>query len=251
MQSDYQTLYADPSWKDINLRDVQSAWYERSIIIPENWAGRRIALDVEYLNSYAKVFIDGKSVGEIRFPAGEVDLSAVVHPGATHVLSLLVVAMPLHAVMESYNDTNAAKKKKGSVQRSGLCGDVWLVSEPAKARLGDIRIDTSFRKSEITFNAALKGMSAGGRYKLKAKITDHGKTVADFTGPDFTATDAKEGRASFAASWKPAKLWDITAPENQFDAEVALLDANGGLSMSQRGCASGFGNFGLMAAIFI
>jgi beta-galactosidase len=227
MQSDYQTLYPDSTWKDIKLRDVQSAWYERTITIPEKWAGRRIALDVEYLNSYAKVFIDGKGVGEIRFPAGEVDLSAVVHPGATHVLSLLVVAMPLHAVMESYNDTNAAKKKKGSVQRSGLCGDVWLIGEPAKARLGDVRIDTSFRKGEITFNAALKGLPSDGRYKLRARITDHGSPVADFTGPSFLASDAKERRTNFTASWKPAKLWDITTPENQYDAEVSLLDADG------------------------
>lgn len=227
MQSDYQTLYADPSWKDTNFRDVQSAWYERTITIPENWAGRRIALDVEYLNSYAKVYIDGKSVGEIRFPSGQVDLSAAVRPGATHVLSMMVVALPLHAVMESYNDTNTAKKKKGDVQRRGLCGDVWLIGEPASARIGDIRIDTSFRKGEIKFNARLDGLLANANYKLRAKITDHGSPVAEFSGPVFLSSDVKEGRADFTASWKPSKLWDIPTPQNQCDAEVSLLDGDG------------------------
>ncbi len=33
-----------------------------------------------------------------------------------------------------------------------------------------------------------------------------------------------EGRASFAASWKPPKLWDIITPQNQYAAEVTLLD---------------------------
>ena len=42
MQSDYQTLYPDPSWKSTNLSDVQSAWYQRTITIPQNWTGRRI-----------------------------------------------------------------------------------------------------------------------------------------------------------------------------------------------------------------
>src|ERR1035441_6597859 len=51
MQSDYQTLYPDPSWKNTKLSEVQSAWYERTITIPKDWAGRRIVLDVEYLNS--------------------------------------------------------------------------------------------------------------------------------------------------------------------------------------------------------
>src|SRR5271166_996493 len=90
MQSDYQTLYSDPSWKNADLGEVQSAWYQRTITIPQNWAGRRISLQAEYLNSYAAVYVDGQKAGEIRFPAGQVDLSAVVRPGVTHVLSLLV-----------------------------------------------------------------------------------------------------------------------------------------------------------------
>lgn len=227
MQSDYQTLHPNPAWSSTNLKDVQSAWYERAITIPKDWAGRRIALDVEYLNSYAEVFVDGRKVGEIRFPAGQVDLSAAVRPGATHVLSLLVVAMPLNAVMESYNDTNTARKKKGTVQRRGLCGDVRLVGEPAQARLSDVRIDTSFRQSQIKFQAGLESLAAEGRYKLRAKISDQGRQVAEFTGATFLASDVKEGRATFTASWLPPKLWDIITPQNQYDAEVSLLDASG------------------------
>lgn len=90
LQSDYQTLYPHPNWKNTKLGEVKSAWYERTITIPQNWAGRRIDLDVEYLNSYAVVYIDGHQVGQLRFPAGQVDLSAAVRPGATHVLSMLV-----------------------------------------------------------------------------------------------------------------------------------------------------------------
>ncbi len=227
MQSDYQTLYPDPSWKSTNLSDVQSAWYQRTITIPQNWTGRRITLDVEYLNSYAEVHVDGQKVGQIRFPAGQVDLSAAVRPGATHVLSLLVVAMPLKAVMESYNDTNTGKQKKGAVERRGLCGDVWLIGEPAEARLSDARIDTSFRQSQITFEAALHGLAADGRYQLRARISDQGHLAAEFTGPTFTGQDLKDGRAAFTASWKPPKLWDINTPENQYDAELSLLDAGG------------------------
>ena len=121
---------------------------------------------MEYLNSYAEVYVDGRKVGQIRFPAGQVDLSAAVRPGATHVLSLLVVAMPLKAVMESYNDTNTGKQKKGAVERRGLCGDVWLIGEPAEARLSDVRIDTSFRQSQITFGGRAAG--AGGRRALSS-----------------------------------------------------------------------------------
>jgi beta-galactosidase len=227
MQSDYQTLYPDPSWQNTNLREVQSAWYERTITIPQDWAGRRISLDVEYLNSYAEVYVDGRKMDQIRFPGGQVDLSAVVRPGATHVLSLLVVSMPLRAVMESYTDTNTGKKKKGAVERRGLCGDVWLVGEPAETRLSDVRINTSFRQSHITFETRLQGLAADGRYKLRARISDQGSQVAEFTGPTFAARDLKDGHATFTASWKPPKLWDINTPQNQYAAELSLLDAGG------------------------
>jgi len=227
LQSDYQTLYPGPGWRNTNLSEVQSAWYERAITIPQDWAGRRIVLEVEYLNSYAAVYVDGRRVGQARFPAGQVDLSAAVRPGATHVLSLLVVAMPLKAVMESYNDTNTAKQRKGKVERRGLCGDLWLIGEPAGARLSDVRIDTSFRQGQITFEAGLQGLAAEGRYKLRARISEQGRPVAEFTGPTFLAREVKDGRAAFTASWKPPKLWDINTPENQYAAEVSMLDAAG------------------------
>ena len=62
------------------------------------------------------------------FRGGEVDLTSVCRPGGKHVLSLLVVAMPLKGVMLSYTDSASAREVKGSVARRGLCGDVYLVA---------------------------------------------------------------------------------------------------------------------------
>ena len=126
--------------------NVTAAWYQREITIPAAWTGRRIAVYAEYLNSYAAVYLDGKRAGEIRFPAGEVEITSACRPGATHVLSMLVVAMPLKGVRLSYNDSNAAREVKGSVARRGLCGDVYLVATPAGARIAGSKVDTSVRK---------------------------------------------------------------------------------------------------------
>jgi len=71
MQKDCQTVHAHPSWQDENLWQITAAWYQREITVPSEWAGRRIALYAEYLNSYAVVYIDGAKVGELRFPWGE------------------------------------------------------------------------------------------------------------------------------------------------------------------------------------
>jgi hypothetical protein len=55
MQKDSQTVYAHPNWRNQKLGGIAAAWYEREITIPSHWAGRPIAVCIEYLNSYAAV----------------------------------------------------------------------------------------------------------------------------------------------------------------------------------------------------
>ena len=71
MQKDCQIVYAHPAWKDQKLREVTAAWYQREIVVPKEWAGRRITLHAECVNSYVFIYVDGKRTGEIRFPWGE------------------------------------------------------------------------------------------------------------------------------------------------------------------------------------
>lgn len=133
LQKDSQTIYPHPNWEHQNVGEISAAWYERQIEIPRQWGGRRVALSLEYLNSFAVVYIDGKKSGEIRFPAGQIDLTPICQPGTKHNLCLLVLAMPLKGVLLSYADTATAKEVKGSVAHRGLCGDVYLVSTPPDA----------------------------------------------------------------------------------------------------------------------
>ena len=226
-QKDSQTLFAHPSWKGERLGELSAAWYQREIAIPSDWAGRRIALSADYLNSFATVYLDGTKAGEMRFPAGEVDISSLCRPGSKHTLSLLVVAMPLKGVVLSFSDTNRAKEVKGSVQRRGLCGDVYLVGTPAAARIGAVRIDTSVRNWKITFNAALQGLAADAKYALSRRVSDGNRTLVEFASQPFAAGDLKDGRAAWSENWKPEKLWDIITPENQYQAALSLVDANG------------------------
>lgn len=242
-QEDCQTLHAHPSWKNTDLRRITAAWYQREMTIPEGWAGRRIALTAEYVNSFAVVYLDGKHAGEVRFPAGEVDFTSVCRPGASHVLSLLVLAMPLKGVLLSYNDTNAAKEVQGSVERRGLCGDVYLTSTPAAARVTDLKMDTSVRKGEIALDAALAGLQANVPYVLRATISEDGRRVREFTSKPFKISDLNGGRLAFTEKWKPAKLWDLHRPQNMFTVQVSLQEAGGKLVDAFYPVRSGFREF--------
>jgi hypothetical protein len=224
LQSDAQTAYLHPAWKDEKLGAITAAWYQRGFEVPADWSGRRIALEVEYLNSLAAVSIDGRPAGTLRFPGGALDLTPLCPPGR-HVLSLRVAALPLKSVMLSYNDTSSAKEVQGAVARRGLCGDVWLSSAPAAARIAGMRVDTSVRTSQLALSVALAGLAADGRYALRAQVADHGGHRHEFSSPAFGAGDLVDGRLAFAEHWQPDGLWDTDTPQNTCELALSLVDA--------------------------
>ena len=227
MQKDFQTVHAHPRWKDTRLSSVTAAWYQREITIPADWTARRIAVSAEYLNSYAVVYVDGRRAGEMRFPAGEVEIGSLCRPGEQHTLSMLVLAMPLQGVRLSYNDSNAARETRGSVARRGLCGDVFLTVAPAAARIGDLRLDTSVRQQRMTVDAELLDLAPDAAYSLRVQVKDGERVVKTFASPAFDASSLESGRVRVSEAWLPDKLWDTHTPEHQYEMTVSLLDADG------------------------
>ncbi|HEY2148515.1 MAG TPA: glycoside hydrolase family 2 TIM barrel-domain containing protein, partial [Pirellulales bacterium] len=242
-QKDCQTLFAHPSWQGRSLGNVTAAWYERQITVPPQWSGRRVELSIEYLNSYAVVFVDGQRSGELRYPGGKVDLTTVCRPGEKHWLSLLVVALPLDGVMLSYSDTNSARQVKGNVNRRGLCGDVYLSSMPQGPRLADMAVATSVRRWEITVDAQLLGLAANARYSLKARISKDGRRLREFRSQSFQASGLTNGRFTFSSPWKPGDLWDIITPQNIYELELLLFDSDGALLDAENPVRFGFREF--------
>jgi beta-galactosidase len=221
---DRTVFFANPDWTQKDLAGVTAAWQQREVTVPREWNGRRIGLTADYVNSYAAVYVDGKKAGEIRFPAGELDLTALCRPGTKHTISMLVMALPLKGVMLSFSDSAAARQVEGRVARRGLCGDVYLVSTPAGPRITGVKVETSVRRWQITFEAALAALDPQGRYTLRAVIKDGTREVARFASRPFGVADLINGRTAITENWRPEKLWDTVTP-NQYDLSVSLVDA--------------------------
>jgi beta-galactosidase len=227
MQKDSQTVFRHPAWRDATLGQVEAAWYQREIDVPTDWSGRRVTLSLDTLNSFAAVFLNGAKVGELRFPGGELDLTPLCRPGERQTLSLLVVALPMQGVVRSYTDSAAAREIKGEVRRRGLCGDVFLCAGPAGPSLDRIRIETSVREGTLAVQAGVARLAGNRDYAIRTVVRRGGRVTFDRTSDKFQATAAADGRLRFAWPWKPAELWDLNTPTNQFDASVTLLDASG------------------------
>jgi hypothetical protein len=226
MQKDCQTVFEHETWKNQRIGTLTEAWYQREITIPADWAGRRLALRADYVNSYAIVFVDGERTGEIRFPGGALDVTSACHPGTTHRLSILVAALPLKGVMLSYTDSASARETQGAVQRRGLCGDVYLVSTPTGPRISDVKVETSVRKQELVVESALEGLVTTGSYALRGRVLQDGHFLKEFVSPPFSAGNPEKGRLRITEPWMPGRLWDIHSPNNTYDLEVSLLDGD-------------------------
>lgn len=241
MEKDCQTVYRDPSWAKTDVRRVTTAWYRREITVPASWSGRRIAVSASYVNSLATVFVDGKQAGAITYPAGDVDITKVATAGSKHELTIQVVALPLKAVMMSYSDTNSAKQMQATVDRRGLCGDVFLTSVPRGPHIDSVIVDTSFRQRTLT----VRVHTAEAGYQTPAytvKILDHGRVIKEVSFPIHNGSvtrfsrwlPGRAGRDSLnrqdlwvPISWMPEKLWDTDTPQNQYDLQLTLKDSHG------------------------
>ena len=212
MQKDCQAVVAHPTWQGERLGGVGAAWYEREITVPAAWNGRRITLSLQYLNSLAVVHLDGKRVGDLRFPGGELDITSYCRAGKSHRISVHVAAVPLQGVLLSYSDSNAAREVQGRVRRRGLCGDVFLVSRPIVERITEVAVTTSVRDGEVRFESELAGLRDEARYTLRARVTQANNEEIEFIGPVFEANELDGGRFSFNAQWLPERLWDIHTP---------------------------------------
>ncbi|MCC7493159.1 MAG: hypothetical protein IT204_12455 [Fimbriimonadaceae bacterium] len=243
LHKDCQTVHRHPAWAELDLASVTAAWYQREITIPAGWAGRRLLLAAEYVNSLASVYLDGREVGLIRFPAGRLELGAAARPGQRQVLTLRVEALPLRGVLASYNNTNEARQVRGSVARRGLCGDLWLCSEPTGPRLEAVRLTSSVRQGTLTASAVVAGLPDGWRGRLRATVTAGGDPPASLSSPLLSAADRRGERLSLTAAWRPSALWDLDTPGQQYTCQLELLDATGTLLDTAWPERSGFREF--------
>ncbi|MBN1676062.1 MAG: hypothetical protein JXR37_33770 [Kiritimatiellae bacterium] len=206
------------------LESVFEAWYQRDITIPRDWGGRRVFLELDNPKVAAAVFIDGKRAGTVRWPGGRVDLTRHAQPGATHALALYVAVGRTGKDVQIDIGGGTTVRVSGQSRFRGLLGDLWLASEPSGARVADVFVKTSVRKSQLTVACELAGVDAACSYRLRARVTRGGQPVKSFE----TAPFAGAAQADIRGAWPDAALWDLDQP-NLYELTVSLLDASGRL----------------------
>ena len=218
-----QRIYRkDGSDAGIDGKSIDHAWYRRKILVPENWKGRRILLELSYLQIHAQIFIDGRKAGDLAFPGGEFDLTDFIVPGREQELAVLLSAQTEGLKQLFYSDKDRVHLSDKKIVRRGLTGDAYLRAEPG-LRLTDLHVITSVSAQNISFEVGFTGKVPAGAY-LETVISEEGRAVKTFrSGP----VRVRDGRFRYTANWLAPKLWDTENPDHLYTAATTLKDASG------------------------
>ncbi len=209
-----------------NPAALVSAWYRRTITIPDGWRNRRILLEITMLQTAGRIFVDGKPAGDLYFPGGKIDLTRFVTPGGKHELAILVSAVAAGSGDSVFMAPDRQHKEAKSISNRGITGDVYLHAEPLHAAITDVHVLTSFRRKRITFDTGLSGN--GGDYTLEADILWNNEVVKQVKSERFRIpSGGRPFRIQFSADWLAEHLWDTDTPENLYTANLRLKAADG------------------------
>lgn len=146
-----------------------AAWYQREVVIPESWAGKRITLTLERSKN-TRVWVDGVFCGwEDTLSAPQVfDLSKVATPGKRTVTvlvdnSILPPVGPAHAVDE-----------RTQTNWNGIVGRIELeATDPVW--VDEVQVTPDLKANAVKVRAVLRnatGKPASGMLKVAAQSTN-------------------------------------------------------------------------------
>lgn len=201
-----------------------AAWYQRDVVIPEDWEGQRITLFLERSKNN-HVWVDDQFVGwDDTISAPQVyDLTAVMTPGK-HTITVLTdnsklpPGGPSHAVDE-----------RTQTNWNGILGDIELrATDPVWVHEVQVYPDVANKTAKLRVTLGNRtGEAAEGRLEIKSVSTNVAEAEA-YAVQSF-AVDAIEDGKVVELTYQPGDsvpLWDEFDPA-LLDLTVTLRSATG------------------------
>lgn len=207
------------------------AWYQREVVIPEEWKGREVILSLERCHWETTVYVDGRHVAtdERLSTPNRFVLTQQLTPGL-HTITLCVdnrLKYPMdqwtHGTTE-YTQTNW----------NGVVGRMELIARPANyiAKM-DIYPNLAGRKASVRLNLHPGGKAAQGRVSISVREKGGKEVFRKETPVSVSGNGDTINEEVFIG--KGMKLWDEFTPS--LYELTAVLETEGGTDS----CTSVFG----------
>lgn len=192
-----------------------TGWYEKSVLVPADFAGKRIALASCGISDHAKIWINGQKAGEHRGqqPPFLVDITPLVRRGTNNTITIRA------------NDPGSRLEFYCYIRRSGLWQSIWLEAT-GKTYIADLfmvpDIDRSRAEARITILSS-EHPSKARRLVLKLVVqAPDGKRFSETREIELGSNDTG-GRVVIPVELKEAQLWELDAPR-LYRAQALLME---------------------------
>ncbi|NLC55462.1 MAG: DUF4981 domain-containing protein [Armatimonadetes bacterium] len=201
--------------------------YRRAFVVPEEWAGRRVFLTFEGVNSAFYVWVNGQQVGYSQgsHMPSEFDISDYLQPGE-NTLAVQVFKWSDASYLEDQDFWRL----------SGIFRDVYLVAAPT-THLRDLFVRTplaaNYRDATLEVEATLRnyGQAAASGYTVTAKLLDAAGQVAlpeTPVGEALSLAAGEEQTVTLKTAIPEPRLWTAETP-NLYSLLLSLRDGAGQL----------------------
>jgi len=121
-------VYPEPFYGEHNRPEVipeslnkEDWWYRTEVMVPVEYRGRRVWLNLEGVNYAAEVWVNGVRVGELKgaFARGRFEVTSVVRAGARMVLAVRVSPQPHPGVPHEHTIKGGMGKNGGETAVDG------------------------------------------------------------------------------------------------------------------------------------
>ncbi len=192
-----------------------AAGYLRTVTIPDSWAGRRVLLRFDGVQSAASVWVNGRPAGshEGGFNAFELDVTVLVRPGAPATVAVAVRN-------ESTADELASGTQYAAYQFGGITRKAYLMAVP-ELHVARLRIrtdlDIEYRDARLSVDVSLRnaGRTPARGVDVEFALLDPDGRPVGLDRASLPAGRLAPGAAAdrtFEANVKAPPLWDAEHP---------------------------------------
>ena len=198
---------------------INAMWYQRSIVIPENWTGKNIILHFGAVDFQTEVFIDGQSLGLHwgGMSSFDFDITQYVIPGKTHNLVVYVEDDIRSGIQPAVKQSEGYYSEDVKYTRvTGIWQTVWLEAASGFG-IKTCQIVPDFDGERFLVTPAFYNVAIGNTFRVTVK--DNNQNVAS------SVISVANGIPCSVPVKKP-KTW---SPESPFlyDLLFEVLDAKG------------------------
>jgi hypothetical protein len=179
--------------------EADIGWYARSIKIPQDWKGQRVALIIGACDWHTTAWLNGKKLGEHQggYTPFEFDLTPLIRAGRQYRLVLRADDTPHPFKLEG---------KQGYGRAAGIWQTVYLEARP-KVALETVHFTPDIDKGLITVDVALdQPLPADARFELHFRQGDRAETIAS------QPVNRNAIEFLFDVKMPNARLWSLDDP---------------------------------------